>query len=422
MHPDQLVNWLAEHRDVVLDLLRAMLEMSPDESPLPRDQYALFYDALCCSLHGGDYRPVEELLAEWVSAQQDVALLYRVPLLPVLVALKAALWDLLPQRLPPDDALMGLKVLDPLLTHAVVKLTNLQATSAQSKLTEELEATKRHLEHLDKTKSDFISIAAHELKTPLTLIEGYASMIVAELGADPDKRLLSLLGGIRSGAKRLGEIVQDMIDVSMIDTAVLTLRYQPVRFRRLLDLAVREWQPSFNERHVVLALGDFDDAGRITFADPERLYQVFNNVLGNSLKFTPDGGSVVVTARTLPGAEGQERPGYIEIMIADNGIGIAVEDQERIFQKFERVGSVALHSSGKTKFKGGGPGLGLAIAKGVVEAHGGSLWVESPGYDETACPGSTFHVLLPLCYEPPEDKSGRLLGMSAGTINQGKRE
>ena len=422
MHPDQLVNWLAEHREVVLDLLRAMLEMSPDESPLPRDQYALFFDALCCSLHGGDYGPVEELLTEWVSQQQDVALLYRVPLLPVLVALKAALWDLLPQRLPPDDALMGLKVLDPLLTHAVVRLTNLQAISAQSKLTEELEATKRHLERLDKTKSDFISIAAHELKTPLTLIEGYASMIMAELGADPDQRLLSLLAGIRSGAKRLGEIVQDMIDVSMIDTAVLTLRYQPVRFRRLVDLAVREWQPSFSERHVLLTLGDFSDAGRITFADPERLYQVFNNVLGNSLKFTPDGGRVVVTARTLPGAEGRDRPGYIEIMITDNGIGIAIEDQERIFQKFERVGSVALHSSGKTKFKGGGPGLGLAIAKGVIEAHGGSLWVESAGYDETKCPGSTFHVLLPLYYEPPEDKSGRLLGMSSGPINQEKRE
>jgi signal transduction histidine kinase len=83
-------------------------------------------------------------------------------------------------------------------------------------------------------------------------------------------------------------------------------------------------------------------------------------------------------------------------VVSDSGIGIDPEHHERIFDKFYQTGQVALHSSGRTKFKGGGPGLGLAIVKGIVEAHGGRIWVESEGCDETACPGSQFHVVLPV--------------------------
>jgi signal transduction histidine kinase len=420
MTPDQLAAWLDRERALLLERLEAELEIRPEAAALPRREHVRLFEALRTALAGGDYAPLENLMVAWVSSQADVALQYRAPLLPIITAFKATLWDVMPQRMTEVEALGNLKVLDPLLTHAVVRLTDLTAQSDQSRLTEELQATKRHLERLDRTKSDFISIAAHELKTPLTLIEGYASMLGGELGARMDPRQEMLLAGIRNGAKRLGEIVQDMIDVSMIDTAVLTLRFQPVRFRRLVEMVIHDWEASFAERQVVLALGDFDDGGQVTYADPERMTQVISNILGNGLKYTPDGGRVTVSARTLPGQDALGRAGFVEMMIADNGIGIDVDDQERIFQKFERVGSVALHSSGKTKFKGGGPGLGLAIAKGVVEAHGGSLWVESAGHDESAYPGSTFHLLLPLYYDPPEDKSGRLLGMGSETGRLGK--
>lgn len=84
------------------------------------------------------------------------------------------------------------------------------------------------------------------------------------------------------------------------------------------------------------------------------------------------------------------------MVVSDTGIGIDPRYQDLIFTKFYQTGEVALHSSGKTKFKGGGPGLGLAIARGIVQAHGGQIWVESPGYDEVKCPGSHFHVALPL--------------------------
>jgi signal transduction histidine kinase len=136
------------------------------------------------------------------------------------------------------------------------------------------------------------------------------------------------------------------------------------------------------------------------FGDEERLYQAFRNLISNAIKYTPDGGKVAVDGRKLPG--------FIEVTISDTGIGIDPEDHTLIFEKFGRLGNVSLHSSGKTKFKGGGPGLGLPITKGIVEAHGGSVWVESSGYNEVDCPGSVFHVLLPIRKTPPDSKSAKL--------------
>jgi signal transduction histidine kinase len=139
----------------------------------------------------------------------------------------------------------------------------------------------------------------------------------------------------------------------------------------------------------------------MTFADPERLLQVLRNVLSNAIKYTPDGGNISVDGRKLPG--------FIEIVVRDTGIGINPQDQSIIFEKFTRLGNISLHSSGKTKFKGGGPGLGLHIARGIIEAHGGAIWAESPGYDEEINPGSTFHILLPLISAPPDSRLARLL-------------
>jgi signal transduction histidine kinase len=120
------------------------------------------------------------------------------------------------------------------------------------------------------------------------------------------------------------------------------------------------------------------------------LLKVFNHLLANAVKFTPNRGCITIAGK--PDLEN----GSIELIIQDTGIGIAREMQELIFNKFYQTGKLGLHSSGKTKFKGAGPGLGLAITKGIVEAHGGKIWVESPGYDEEKCPGSAFHILLPL--------------------------
>jgi signal transduction histidine kinase len=107
-----------------------------------------------------------------------------------------------------------------------------------------------------------------------------------------------------------------------------------------------------------------------------------------------------VKGRSLPPAALIPEAG-VEITVQGSGIGIAPAQQELIFEKFYQTGEVALHSTSQTRFKGGGPGLGLSIARGIIQAHGGKLWVESPGYDEAACPGSTFHVVLPLRQKKP---------------------
>jgi len=116
----------------------------------------------------------------------------------------------------------------------------------------------------------------------------------------------------------------------------------------------------------------------------------------NAIKYTPDGGKINITGLTVSPGQMNLPDGGVEVIVADTGIGIAPEYLDLIFTKFYQTGELALHSTGRTKFKGAGPGLGLAIARGIVEAHRGKIWAESPGHDEDKCPGSQFHVVLPL--------------------------
>jgi signal transduction histidine kinase len=259
--------------------------------------------------------------------------------------------------------------------------------------TEELERAMQDLEHLDRTKSDFISIAAHELKTPLTLIQGYANILKDLVGQETPQGL-GLVQGIITGSERLKGIVEDMIDISIIDSEVLTLDLLPTLPLRVVQLALREFEDALDERQLDITTIGLDRLPYVE-CDSQRLHQVFVNIIGNAIKYTPDGGSIDISGRLLTSKE-TGSVDFVEVAVRDTGIGIAPEHHERIFRKFYQAGDKSLHSSGKTKFKGGGPGLGLAIAKGVIEAHGGRIWVESEGFDEERCPGSTFYVLLPV--------------------------
>ncbi len=257
------------------------------------------------------------------------------------------------------------------------------------------------LSKLEQAKTDFISIAAHELKTPLTLIRGYINML-HEMGLEGDGVSGSshIVEGILRGAERLSAIVEDMLDVSVIDTNALSLRIEEVSLSHFVSLVVRQNAAYIAERHLTVHVGDLDSLSPIE-VDPRRLHQILSHLLNNAIKYTPDHGEVFIEGRAVSGDHpAQDGPAgasqFVELTIRDTGIGIAPEDRERVFEKFYRVGKSTLHSSGKVKFKGAGPGLGLPIARGLVEAHGGRLWVESPGHDEINCPGSTFHMLLPV--------------------------
>jgi signal transduction histidine kinase len=267
-----------------------------------------------------------------------------------------------------------------------------QRTAELQETNVELARVNEDLERLDKTKSDFISIAAHELKTPLTLIQGYTNIMRDDGSIKGNPFLVNILQGIVKGSERLYGIIESMIDVSLIDSQVLQLRPAQTSIGNLLRTLAEQYEKDLKERKITLKLGSFNNLPYVE-ADSQRLYQVFDNLLVNAIKYTPDGGRVNVSGSSLKGRDDGD---WIEVVVADTGIGIDPEHLERIFDKFYQTGEVALHSTGRTKFKGGGPGLGLAIAKGIIEAHGGRIWAESERYDEEDCPGSTFHVVLPV--------------------------
>ena len=376
-----------------------------------RGELALFYDRLIQSVESGDPAWLDPIVAEWVQARTVTELEDQEPSLsPVFNQLLVITFEVVDEYLDNQAGLNLIGALLPAYTHMFDYAASLETNLRIEHISHELEKAREILERLDKSKSDFIAIAAHELKTPLTLIEGYASMLLEQIKRDPQQGVI-MIKGINNGTRRLREIIDDMIDVSLIDNNLLSLNFQPVWINRLLDVIKEEVQDTVAARNQNLSIHLFPGSDDMFFGDGERLYQALKNVILNAIKYTPDGGDILVDGRKLPG--------FLEIIVEDTGIGIDPAYHSRIFEKFGRLGSASLHSSGKTKFKGGGPGLGLPITKGIVEAHGGAIWVDSDGYDEIRCPGTTFHILLPVRKEPPDEKIARLFsGRSEADIEE----
>jgi signal transduction histidine kinase len=253
----------------------------------------------------------------------------------------------------------------------------------------ELEKTNQALEQMDKTKVSFINVSAHELRTPLTLINGYAQILQQK--AANNQELEPLAKGILEGSHRMSDIVNSMLDVSRIDSKTLRIYPSAVQVELLIEKIRKYLRPDLAERQLDIQTEGLAGLPMLK-ADPDLLYKVFYNLMINAIKYTPDGGRITVSGRSLSDNGKSE----VEIVVCDTGIGINPRDQALVFEKFYQTGEVLLHSSGKTKFKGGGPGLGLAIARGIVEAHHGRIWVESPGYNESTNPGSRFYVRLPV--------------------------
>jgi signal transduction histidine kinase len=253
----------------------------------------------------------------------------------------------------------------------------------------ELEKTNRVLEQMDRAKMRFIKVAAHELRTPLTVVQGYAQMVKMKSNGNED--FAKYTSGILDGSNRMVEIIDSMLDVSRIDTNQLEIMSEKMQVDLLIEKVRAAFQPAFEERNICFKTKGLTELPTLC-ADKELLYKAFYHVIGNAIKYTPNEGSVTVKGWMIEGASQSE----IEIVVQDTGIGIDPQNQELVFEKFYQTGEVLLHSSGKTKFKGGGPGLGLAIARGIVKAHHGRIWVESPGYDEATNPGTTVFVRLPI--------------------------
>ena len=261
---------------------------------------------------------------------------------------------------------------------------------------QDLQNTNKVLHHLDRNKLEFIQVAAHELRTPLTVLKGYVNVLnsFAEIRTNPV--FSEVLDGIIKGADRMHEVVNTMLDVTRIDSETLKLRATPVLLKRVISDIVHELSKAAAERNIELSIVQDADTPNIN-ADPTLIQKALYHLVINAVKYTPDNGKVML--RSYPIMMEKDVPG-VEVSIQDTGIGLNTEHHELIFEKFYQVGEATVHSSGKTSFKGGGPGLGLAIVRGVARAHGGKVWVESFGHDEINFPGSTFYLQLPI--DPPD--------------------
>jgi signal transduction histidine kinase len=258
---------------------------------------------------------------------------------------------------------------------------------------DELASAYTTLEKLDKNKSTFIQVAAHELRTPLTVIKGYLGILRGHSALKDNDVMVQAVDGVMQGTNRLHQIVNSMLDVARLENQVLKPHLEPTPIAPMLRLILKSYQPDLESRNLRLNMDESINNIPPLMVDSELIQKAFDNVIVNAIKFTPDGGSITVCFEPVSD-DRQSR--WAEIRVQDTGIGIDQANLGVIFEKLYQLGTVELHSSGRTTFKGGGPGLGLAIAAGIVKAHGGKVWAESPGYDEQKLPGSTFFIRLPM--------------------------
>lgn len=402
-----LVQWLDAHTDTLVSAAAASITTDAALRDQTVQAMVAFFDALRRAGDSRDPTPLYTLLVDWVESRRLAPMDDSASFVPVLARIKAVTRNHILHNPKQADAVSLYGELDEVLSDALVFLAAVEAEDLMLTSQEQLRRAELQIRKLNKSKSDFIAIAAHELKTPLTIIEGYAGMIRGSEAAEQDEMLLTLSDGIEKGIRRLRELVEDLVDVSIVELDMLKLNFQQTRLPALLDALEKSVADYVAERKQTLVVAREGIPNDPIYADPDRLLQVLVKIVTNGIKYTPDGGTVTVS--------GQVVPGFVDLTIADTGVGIAASRMTTIFDAFSTGGDVSLHSSGKVKFKGSGPGLGLPIAKGIVEAHGGSIWAQSPGYNEQTCPGSTFHVMLPLRAEPPQQLF--TLGMMDGTTS-----
>ena len=268
--------------------------------------------------------------------------------------------------------------LDAVGAHLGIALENARLVSRQrrfaAELAERVAAARRELEELDRAKSAFVAIASHELRTPLTALQGFSEILAVR--RLPPEEVTRLAEVMRREARRLGRIVSDLLDLSRIERG---LEPALCRIPLKLEPAIEATVDIFRQgaaTHLITA--DCEPSLPVVDADPDALERVLTNLISNAIKYSPTGSAVHVGARALDGA--------VAIEVADEGRGIPAEALSRVFEPYYRVPDAA----GAAR----GTGIGLAVVKALVEAHGGTVRVDS-----APALGTRVTVLLP-CYEP----------------------
>ncbi len=262
-----------------------------------------------------------------------------------------------------------------------------------AKLYEEISITNKKLEKLEKLKSEFVSIVSHELRTPLTPINNSLEIVLSEQAGKISPEAKNFISMAKRNIQRLSGIIEDLLDLSRIQTGKLDFKYKKVDITGSLELLQKTFLQVAREKNIDLDLCIENKLPEI-YADIRRIEQILSNLVSNALKFTPDCGKINVFASVVDGAEIDYKKlvmpkispsgRYIKISVKDNGIGIKSEDIPKIFDKFSQIES----SLNRNK---GGVGLGLTITKQLIDSHLGAIWVDSEEKN-----GACFNVILPL--------------------------
>jgi signal transduction histidine kinase len=265
---------------------------------------------------------------------------------------------------------------------AVIAIENVRLFQEIQEKSRQLESANNRLKELDRLKSDFVANVSHELRTPLTAIKGAVDLVLQEVAGPLTDKQTHYLKRVRSNTQHLAGLINDLLDLSKIESGKIELHTNRISLDRLVREVVETLRPVAAEKAIALELVD-NESSVFVRADRDKLNQVLINLIGNAVKFTPTHGQVTVAAS-------RNGNGYVQLSVTDTGPGISPAEREKIFDKFYQVAEAG---AGKPK----GTGLGLAICKALVELHGGQIWVES------AHSGSTFHFTLPLSVtiEPP---------------------
>jgi len=241
--------------------------------------------------------------------------------------------------------------------------------------TKQLQEALREVQDISKTKSDFISAVSHELRTPLTSIKGYASILMdGKLGDIPDQ-VKQRLGKINTHSDNLVGLINNLLDISRIESGRVEMNFGKCELKHIIENVRDLLTPQMKDKEIMFQT-DLDPKSPTMQLDSSQIERVFINLVGNAIKFTPIKGVICIKT--------QVNGDIVNVQVTDNGIGIPEEDIRRLFEQFFRVDN-EINQNVK------GTGLGLALAKKIVEAHGGSMWVTS-----VVKQGTTFHFNLPV--------------------------
>lgn len=245
-------------------------------------------------------------------------------------------------------------------------------------LYQEIQLANEKLKALDKLKDEFVSLASHELRTPMTAIKSYLWMALAGKGGPLSEKQKYYLDRAYTSTDRLIKLVNEMLNVSRIESGRITLEQKEVDINTLTDDVIADVAPRAQELGIKLEVQHIASLPHL-YVDENKIKEVFINLIGNALKFTPQNGTITISF-LLAGK-------MVEVSVADDGKGIAPQDVSKLFQKFGKIDNDYLTIQNVQ-----GTGLGLYISKAITQLHGGNMWVHSDGIGK----GSTFTFSLPL--------------------------